>query len=267
MGQAVIGQEGLARFRKAKAEEIARLKAHPPSLPAPLARPDFLASLKLGQKARGLAVIAEYKRASPSLGDLKLTLEPLAAAKAYAKADAISVLTEETYFKGSLAYLKEIAQNLKPTLRKDFIFIPEQVMETAGTLAAAVLLIVRLTPETQFLASLIDLAQSYALTPVVEVFNLEELAVARAAGAKVIQVNARDLATLKVDKDGPINLITQNPPQKGEFWIAASGLSSAYDLVKVQKAGFGAALLGSALMKAESPQEALASLLAGLASL
>jgi indole-3-glycerol phosphate synthase len=250
----------LAKFRAAKAAEIARLKKNPPK-PGATARPDFLGSLRAGAQKRGLGLIAEYKRASPSRGDLNLALAPEEAAAAYAAAEAVSVLTEETYFKGSLSYLGALAQNGRPVLRKDFIFDPLQVLETAATLAAAVLLIVRLTPEPSLLAELIALARAEGLVPVVEVFGPADLELARKAGAKVIQANARDLETLRVDLAGPLKLIKDYPPLGDEFWIAASGLATAQDLRERRAAGFGAALIGSALMGSGSPQGALSKLL------
>jgi indole-3-glycerol phosphate synthase len=257
----------LVKFRQAKAAEIDRLTRNPPRLedqPAGLARPDFLASLRQGQAQRGLALIAEYKRASPSLGDIDLALSPHSVVAAYAAAEAISVLTEETYFKGRLSFLAELAPSGQPLLRKDFIFEPAQLLETALYPASAVLLIVRLTPRLEALAGLINLALSLGLCPVVEIFDPRELALAREAGARVIQVNARDLETLKVDPLGPIQLIKKFPPQAEEFWIAASGLAKAADLARVRAAGFGAALIGSALMASGDPGAALAELIKGL---
>jgi indole-3-glycerol phosphate synthase len=275
---------GLAKFREAKAAEIERLRRDSlrtigsPSGPKSLeglgeglkpkkaadGKPDFLASLLAGQKKRGLALIAEYKRASPSLGDIDLAITPQEAAKAYAAAEAISVLTEETYFKGSLSFVGDLAQAGRPILRKDFIFDPLQVLATAATAASAILLIVRLTPESTVLRELVELSLEFGLTPVVEIFDRADLKLAREAGAKVIQVNARDLETLIVDPAARLRLIQKFPPKVGEFWIAASGISRGQELVELRAAGFGAALIGSALMGSGSPQSALNSLVAEL---
>ncbi|MDR1083278.1 MAG: indole-3-glycerol-phosphate synthase [Deltaproteobacteria bacterium] len=251
----------LVKFFEAKREEIEALTANPPAgrLPGPVpsVRPDFLASLKNGRQTRGLGLIAEYKRASPSLGDIDLTLEPLGAARAYRAADAISVLTEEKYFKGHLSYLEIMAEAEIPLLRKDFIFHPLQIVQTSITMASAVLLIVRLTPEAGLLQELISLASSFGLRAVVEIFEPDELKLARQAGAEIIQVNRRDLKTLKIDPDRSAEIIKKYPPLDNEFWIAASGLSKPEELVRVRDLGFGAVLVGTALMKSGQPQEAL----------
>ncbi|MDR0549724.1 MAG: indole-3-glycerol-phosphate synthase [Deltaproteobacteria bacterium] len=254
----------LARFRAAKEAEIQGLKLNPPPKAPKIKRPDFLAGLTKGVALRGLGLIAEYKRASPSLGDLDLSLTPKEAATAYAAAEAISVLTEATYFKGDPRFLNELAVSDKPLLRKDFIFEPLQVLETALFPASAILLIVRLTPDLALLKDLIALALDQGLAPVVEVFNQKELAIARKAEATIIQVNARDLETLTLDKAGHLRLIKKDPPQDGEFWIAASGLATAQDLAARRAAGYGAVLIGSALMGSGSPGQALTKILAEL---
>ncbi|MDR1576963.1 MAG: indole-3-glycerol-phosphate synthase [Deltaproteobacteria bacterium] len=260
----------LARFRAAKAQEIELLRQTPPRLDLGamaanrLHRPEtsaFLASLRRARQSRGLAIIAEYKRASPSLGDIDLELSPTAAAASYEAADAISVLTEETFFKGSLSFLETLALAGKPLLRKDFIFDPLQVSATALTKAAAILLIVRLTPEPELLTKLVEQAWLLNLEPVVEVFGPRDLALARDSGARIILVNSRDLETLRVDLDGPLKLIKNFPPQPQELWIAASGLKTAEDLARARAAGFGAVLLGSALMGAKDSKMALNALI------
>jgi indole-3-glycerol phosphate synthase len=124
-------------------------------------------------------------------------------------------------------------------------------------MASAVLLIVRLTPEAGLLKELIFLASSFGLRAVVEIFEPDELKLARQAGAEIIQVNSRDLKTLKVDLDRPAEIIKKYPPLDNEFWIAASGLSKPAELVRVRDLGFGAVLVGTALMKSGQPREAL----------
>ncbi|MDR1607353.1 MAG: indole-3-glycerol-phosphate synthase [Deltaproteobacteria bacterium] len=262
----------LARFRVAKEREIVTLKRFPPSAEALATalsqkRPNFLGALKTAFENKGFGLIAEYKRASPSLGDIDLELTPQAAVEAYSAADVISVLTEETYFKGSLAFLTDLAKSHKPLLRKDFIFDPLQIAATALTPAAAVLLIVRLTPEPKLLAELIKNSLALKIEPVVEVYDSRDLELAREGGARVILVNSRDLETLKVDLAGPVNLIKKSPPRPEEFWIAASGLKTTADLARVKEAGFGAALLGSSLMASANPKKTLNSLLEELGRL
>ena len=166
---------------------------------------------------------------------------------------------EEVYFKGSINYLFEMGP--LPLLRKDFIMHPLQVEATARTPASAILLIVRLTQDEKLARSLHKLALDLGLTPVVEVHGASELETASALGANVIQVNARNLSTLKVDFSESLRLIEAHPPRDGEFWVAASGVRDALDLRLLVKAGYGAALVGTALMRDPSPGDALARML------
>jgi indole-3-glycerol phosphate synthase len=269
-----MGKRELMKFREAKAWEIDLLeekgdKGLYEDIAAfnrenPNKRVDFLEALTQGLKSRGISIVAEYKRASPSKGDIEVNLSFEEVALMYEKADAISVLTEEKYFKGSINFLKGNIKGTKPLLRKDFIFHPFQVYATAATFASAILFIVRLTPSTEELRALINLAESLSLTPVVEIFNAEELEIARAAGAKVIQINARDLETFNVDFLLSLKLIASNPPLNGEFFILASGLNDSTDLIVAKKMGFSSVLIGTALMKGGKPKENLDKFLLGL---
>jgi indole-3-glycerol phosphate synthase len=253
----------LLKFREAKSGEIEALIKNPPQ-GLKVKRPDFLASLQKGRDQRGLGILAEYKRASPSLGDIDLNLTPAEALEAYEQADGISVLTEELYFKGNISYLEQMAGSQKALLRKDFIFHPLQITATSQTAASAVLIIVRLCPDRALLKELISLAQSYALAPVVEVHGHKDLEAARWSGAEIILVNARDLETLQVSSFKDNSLIQNCPPLSREFWIAASGLKTGADLRKVRDQGFGGSLLGTALMKSGDPGRALNDLIIGL---
>ncbi len=254
----------LERFYKAKAEEIAQLRAldEAGSMP-PLhggLRPSFTGALR-GRAPR--AVIAEYKRASPSGGDLNLTLGPEEAALSYAEAGAgaLSVLTEERYFKGSTAFLDRMTGPGLPLLRKDFIIDPLQVRSTASTPASALLLIVRMLDE-DMLPRLIRESAHYGLEAVVEAFDGKDLQRAKAAGARIIQINNRDLDTLAVDTGTSARLIRHKSPD--EFWITASGIHRAEQLTSLLDSGFDAALIGSSLMAGpgESPGTRLRTLLA-----
>lgn len=267
----------LERFRTAKQAEVEALQAleEQGALPAAYAglRPDFAAAL--GRTAPGcpLAVVAEYKRASPSRGVICESLEVEEAARQYAAAgaSAVSVLTEETFFRGRLEYLARAAEESlyagarPPLLRKDFIFHPLQVRATASTPASALLLIVRLTPHAATLRALREQAESYGIQAVVEVFDAEDLRLARESGARIIQVNARDLESLAVDRDACLHLAQTCRPENGELWIAASGMSGAEHLRAAAAAGYHAALVGSALMENGTPGEALAALLGAAA--
>lgn len=256
----------LDRFRIAKQPELDRLRqlAASGGLPAPLPagagqRPDFLRALldRAGRPDAPVAVIAEYKRASPSRGVIETGVSPEDAATAYATAGAtaISVLTEEAYFGGDLAYLGRMAgvapsvpgASRIPLLRKDFIMDPLQVAATAATPAAALLLIVRLTPDARALRALREQAEAHGMHAVVEIFDEADLALARQSGARIIQVNNRDLETLAVDRTACLRLGPLRAT--GEAWIAASGISEHRHLAEAAHAGYDAALVGTALME------------------
>jgi indole-3-glycerol phosphate synthase len=216
-----------------------------------------LGALRRGRDERGIGFIAEYKRASPSLGDIDLSLGPEEAIEAYSGADCLSVLTERDFFKGDLDYLRSFAPSGKPLLRKDFLFHPLQLRDTALYPASAALLMAGLLPDPKGLSGLLELARSLGLCPVLEVFGPSELDLARAAGASLIQVNARDLSSLSLDLENSLALIRSSPPREGEFWIAASGVRQPGDLRRLAKAGYGAALVGTALMSSGRPRETL----------
>lgn len=255
----------LERFQKAKEREIATLRslAAEGRLPEPLKkeRPDFTAALAHPAPA-SIAIIAEYKRASPSRGEIcaRLDVETVADAYAQAGASALSILTEETWFHGHMDFLARAASILcqpLPLLRKDFIFDPLQVHATAATPASALLLIVRLTPQPRLLRELRETAESLGMQAVVEVFTEEEVRLARESGARLIQVNARDLATLNVERQTCLDRIRSCRPEKGETWIAASGIAEPAHLFQARDAGYDAALVGTALMEGGEPGLAL----------
>lgn len=258
----------LDRFHVAKQPEIAQLRklAENGQLAAPYAgeRPDFVAALRRGG-AGPLAVIAEYKRASPSRGVIRsdLTVEDVAGQYVRGGASCLSILTEEKYFDGSLTFLARASETVPetPLLRKDFILDSLQVQATAATPASAQLLIVRLTPQVSVLRQLREEAAAHGIASVVEVFDAEDLRLARESGAEIIQVNARDLQTFAVDRGACLKLIRDFPPQGGELWIQASGVSRNEHLVEARDAGYTAALVGTALMERGQPGRALATLL------
>jgi indole-3-glycerol phosphate synthase len=156
-----------------------------------------------------------------------------------------------------------LAPSGKPLLRKDFIFHPTQVLETAETTASAILLMVRLTPDPALLSDLMATAEGHGLECVVEVFDPSELKLARGVGARLIQFNSRDLGSLKVDSGRIFQMALDHPPGPGEVYIAASGLSTPADLIKARDSGFRAVLIGTKIMAAADPAIALAGLLDG----
>jgi len=204
-------------------------------------------------------VIAEYKRASPSKGAINPDLTPEFVAQAYAHAGAaaISVLTEETYFQGRLAFLEPMSATGLPLLRKDFILDPLQIAATAATRASAVLLIARMLTRGE-LEECLASARGFGLTGVTEVFDEADLDKASACGATVIQVNNRDLDTLTTDLAVSRRLIGRKEP--GQLWISASGLSKRPQLDEIASLGFDAALIGTSLMQHADPGQALSRL-------
>jgi indole-3-glycerol phosphate synthase len=259
----------LEKFRQAKQAEIRALRelaAAQGHMPEPLAlsRP----SLRQALTERGPgAVIAEYKRASPSRrhagGLINALWTPQQAALGYARAGAaaLSVLTEEVYFQGRLDYLKAMtgpALPQLPLLRKDFLLDPLQVRQTAATPASAALLIVRmLTPEE--LETMLKSCAEFGLEAVVEVFDACDLETAQAAKAQIIQVNNRNLDTLGLDLRISLELIGRK--SAGEVWISASGIQTAQDMARLRDAGFDGLLMGTRLMQEPDPGAALAGLL------
>jgi len=250
----------LEKFRGAKHAEIAHLKALEASEDLPLPyqgkRPSFSDAILAGAP---IAVIAEYKRASPSAGDINLGLTPGEAAAMYAAAGAaaLSVLTEETYFKGSLDYLDIMSGAGLPMLRKDFILHPLQVAATAATKASALLVIVRMLTDEE-LAEILRRTYDAGLEAVIEVFDEPDLARAEAAGAHIIQVNSRDLDTLTTDLAVAERLAKRKRP--GRIWIAASGIKTRSDVLRMAALGFDAVLVGTSLMSGTDPGAALARL-------
>jgi indole-3-glycerol phosphate synthase len=249
----------LERFRRAKQAEIQRLRdlERKGRLPEFNFEPRPLLSEALQDKTP-CAVIAEYKRASPSKGEINLRLGPADVARAYAEggAAAVSVLTEEDYFRGELEYVDQAAEaSGLPVLRKDFVLDPLQVRQTAATKASAVLLIARMFREPAELMRMIALSGAAGLEAVVEVFDERDLEAARKASAAIIQVNNRDLDTLAVDLDNARHLARSK--RDGELWIAASGIAGGRDAADMAECGFDAVLVGTHLMARDDPGRAL----------
>ncbi|WP_243439571.1 indole-3-glycerol-phosphate synthase [Fundidesulfovibrio soli] len=250
----------LNRFREAKQAEIERLvKLEDEGLmPPPFEgeRPDFIRAL--WENGPG-AVIAEYKRASPSRGEINMGLTPEQAAESYRKAGAaaMSVLTEEAYFKGSLEYLTRMAGAGLPLLRKDFILHPVQVIHTASTPASALLLIARMS-EADELRAMLGLAEAFGLACVVEVFDEADLDKVEPLEPEIIQVNNRDLDKLTTDFAVSERLAARK--QEGQIWISASGIKTRADVERMAALGYDAVLVGTSLMSGEDPGAALAGL-------
>jgi indole-3-glycerol phosphate synthase len=209
----------------------------------------------------GTAVIAEYKRASPSKGIIREDIAPEKAGEVFALAgaSAISVLTEESHFQGETGFLSRMGRTGLPLLRKDFILDPLQVRHTASTPASAVLVIAAVFREApEEMAAICRYARDLGLDPVVEITREAELDPARRAGARLIQVNNRDLVTLRVDREASRRLIRERDSM--ELWISASGIASPEDAAEVRGLGYDACLVGTSIMENRAPGAFLADL-------
>src|ERR1700733_905338 len=211
----------------------------------------------------GIAVIAELKKASPSKGLIRaqFLVEELAKELESAGAAALSVLTDEEFFQGSLESLQKASATVKlPCLRKDFIVDEFQLLEARANSADAVLLIVAaLAPaELQILAMG---ARSRGLDVLCEVHDEEELRRALDAGCELIGVNTRDLRTFAVDEGTALRLAELLP--KSAVKVAESGIKSAEDVARLRAAGYDAFLIGETLMRAERVGDKLRELVGG----
>jgi indole-3-glycerol phosphate synthase len=207
------------------------------------------------------AIIAELKKASPSKGMLRgsFPVAGLATSLAAAGAAALSVLTEEQHFQGSLSNLCEASAATElPCLRKDFIVDDFQVLEARAHHADAILLIAAALSDAE-LRALHAAAREHGLDVLVEIHDERELERALAAGADLVGVNSRDLRTFQVNLATAAALAPKIPA--GVLKVAESGIHTADDLRRLREAGYGAFLIGEALMKAEDPGAALSQLL------
>jgi len=210
----------------------------------------------------GFNVIAECKRRSPSKGVLRKDYDPVAIARGYAEggAAAISVLTETTFFDGSLDHLRAVRAAVGvPLLRKDFIVTEYQIVEARATGADAVLLIVAALSGRD-LRGLMDFARQQEMDVLVEVHDDPELEQALEADARLIGVNNRNLRTLAVDVAASERLIAKMPD--GVIAVSESGLKTADDLVRLSGLGYRAFLMGERFMTEPAPGLGLQRLLA-----
>jgi len=222
---------------------------------------NFLAALRTPRHAshttHHVSLIAEVKKASPSMGVICKDFDPVRIAKEYeaAGASCLSVLTDEKFFQGSLDYLRQIRAAVKiPLLRKDFIIDERQILEAIEWGADAILLIVTILDDAR-LKRFHDLAIVAGLSVLVEVHDEAELDRAIAIGAKLIGVNNRDLKTFKVDLATTERLaakLSQIPDPRSQtlrLLVAESGIHTHADVQRVAKCGAGAILVGESLVK------------------
>jgi len=218
---------------------------------------DFPAALRRS----GVNIIAELKKASPSRGIIRADFDAksLGVSLAAAGAAALSVLTEEEFFQGSLANLRVTRAAVEvPVLRKDFLFDPWQIWEARSVNADSFLLIAAILSDVQ-LAELLATGRELGMEPLVEVHSRQELERVLRAGARIIGVNNRDLRTFDVRLETSFELIREIP--RGCVAVSESGLRSATDLARLRDAGFSAFLIGESLMQAPDPSGALRQLL------
>jgi indole-3-glycerol phosphate synthase len=195
-----------------------------------------------------IKVLAEVKRASPSKGQMAEIQDPAALARIYADngASAISVLTEERKFKGSLQDLEAVRDSVQvPLLRKDFIATEHQILEARAAGADIILLIVAGLPEAD-IARLMKFSFELGMTPFIETHSEEELKIALGLGAALIGVNARDLSTFETNRDLFGELVDLIP--SGVIKVAESAVRNADDVAHYRKAGADVVLVGEALV-------------------
>lgn len=212
-------------------------------------RRDFVAALK-SPRLGNIGLIAEVKKASPSMGVICPNFDPVRIAKEYeaAGASCLSVLTDEKFFQGSLDYLRQIRAAVKiPLLRKDFIIDERQILEAIEWGADAILLIVAILNNEQ-LEKLHSLAVEAGLAVLVEVHDEAELERALKISPALLGVNNRNLKTFKVDLATTENLASRII-KSGSLLVAESGIHTRADVVRVQKCGAAAILVGESLVK------------------
>jgi len=221
----------------------------------------FRRALLTGSR-NGTAVIAELKKASPSRGLIRPNFDPVHLAQELetAGAAALSVLTDEQFFQGSLENLRRASDGTKlPCLRKDFIVDEFQLVESRACFSDAILLIVAVLSQAELIAFAAK-ARGLGLDVLCEAHDEEELRRAIDAGCDLIGANNRNLRTFEVDPKTTFRLAKMIP--KTAIGVAESGIEKGADIARLRDAGYQAFLIGESLMKAESPGEALRSLLA-----
>jgi indole-3-glycerol phosphate synthase len=224
------------------------LPPRPPDVP-PARLGGFVQALRRPEESAPLRLLCELKKASPSRGLLREDFDVPSIARAYAEggATALSVLTEPDYFQGAPEYLTQARRSARlPCLMKDFVIEPWQLDEAVSLGADAVLLIVGLL-EGERLPQFVRMAHARGLDALVEVHDVQELARALAAEARLIGVNNRDLSTFEVDPGLVLRLRPAIP--RDVTVVAESGIATAEDVSRLSAAGVDAALIGEAFMR------------------
>ena len=245
--------EAATRERPAEVFERSLAEAPPPR--------DFFQALA---QSESIALIAEVKRASPSAGLIRADFDPALIARAYADhgASAISVLTDGPYFQGSLTDLEAVRDEVElPVLRKDFILDTYQLLEARAAGADAVLLIAECLDDCQ-LRKLFGETIDLGMTPLVELYEPDNLPRVLDAGATLIGVNNRNLHTFEVRLEHTIQMREQIPADC--LLVGESGIRTAADVARLQQAGVDAILVGESLMREDDIGQAVVKLLSGL---
>ena len=214
---------------------------------------DFKSSITTGD----VNIIAEVKRASPSKGIIRKDYDPAGLAAIYEEngASAVSVLTEERFFQGSLSHLSEVRGAVGlPLLRKDFIVAPYQVFEARAAGADAILLIVAALDDAK-LTELFNISTSLDMAVLVEVHTAGELRRALKAGAEIIGINNRDLKTFTTDLSTTIELVKDISAPT--VVVSESGINTASDISKLRGAGVHSFLIGEAFLREDDPASKL----------
>ena len=243
----------LDEILQARRQDIARLKEQATELRRQaLLRNDFRSLRTALRRPDGrVAVIAEVKQASPSAGVIVGQFDPVEIASRYQAggADAISVLTEERFFKGSIDHLLRVREMVNcPVLRKDFILDEIQIAESVVAGADAILLIVAALPQDQ-LVRLREIAATYQLDAIVEVHSLPEMERALEAEAEIIGINNRDLTTLSVDLGVTEELVEEIPAEI--IAVSESGIRTEQDFARIVQSGVNAVLIGESLLRGD----------------
>lgn len=211
----------------------------------------------------GLAIIAEAKKASPSKGVICPNFDPVAIARDYAEggAQAISVLTDEQYFQGSLAYLPQVrAAVTLPVIRKEFIIDEIQIRQSALFGADAILLIAAILDQHQ-IADFQALARELGMDSLIEVHDQEEATKAMAAGSRLIGINNRNLRDFSVDLNTTFRVMAELPKEMPV--VSESGIRDHRDIEQLVRHGVCAALVGESLMRLSDRRQGLRDLIAG----
>ncbi len=245
----------LLEIVREKEKEVRELKKSGISaINLPLIKRDFKKAIS---RPDSINIIAEIKFASPSAGTIRDEIDPIAIAKIYdeERASAISLLTDEKFFKGNISWLPEVKRTVSiPVLRKDFILDPIQLEEAKAYGADAILLIVRILSYHR-LRQLISISKDMDMAALVEVHDEEDIKKALDCGAEIIGINNRDLSTFRVDINTTIKLVPHIPD--GYIVVSESGISDARDVEMLKKYKINAVLVGTSIMKSNDIRKKL----------